>query len=436
MGKKAGAFIGVVLIGALLVLVAFTGADLGFVYIPSAEQGVKLGLDLVGGSTILFEAEIPEGTSGQDVNDGMEGVVQTIRARLGGAGYTEANINRVGDRQVRVEIPNVRDPEAAVALVGTTGELSFRDADGNILLRGDSVQSATVEYGATGDSTSAVRTSDYHVVLTFKPDARAIFTEATKKAAARASEGKNYIAIFMDEDVQSTPYVDAKYASTGIDSDSCIVTLGANENQTQAEAAKQFADLINGGRLPFKLVQKQLSAVGAQLGAQSLSTSLLAGIIGLILVILFMIFMYRIPGALASIALIFYVGLVALILAIAGVNLSLPGIAGIILGIGMAVDANVIIFERMKEELRSGKTIRSSVTAGYARALTAIIDSNVTTLIAAGVLWWQGTGPIRGFAVTLFIGVVVSMFTVLVVTRILLNSILGLKVKSLKAFGV
>jgi protein-export membrane protein SecD len=218
-----------------------------------------------------------------------------------------------------------------------------------------------------------------------------------------------------------------------IDDSSCIITMGGNN---QREAAQELADLIRAGSLPFSLGVAAKSNISAPLGERALNTSLLAGVIGLALVILFMIVYYRVPGVMASVALLLYVGIFATLLSVIGVNLTLPGIAGIILTMGMATDANILIFERMKDEMRTGKTIRASVDAGYRRAMAAIIDASLTTLIAAGVLYFFGTGPIRGFAITLFVGVCISMLTSLLITKLLLNALVGLKVTSLKAYGV
>jgi protein-export membrane protein SecD len=268
-------------------------------------------------------------------------------------------------------------------------------------------------------------------VLTFTDEGREKFKEATKDAANR-DDGDNYIAIVMDDEVVSSPTVDSsKYASTGIDSDSAIISMGSGDS----EDAIYLASIIAAGQMPFNLECVKLEAVGASLGEKSLETSLLAGAIGILLVMLFMIIMYRVPGLISCIALALYVALFCVVMSVAKLNLSLPGIAGIILTIGMAVDANVVIYERLKEELKSGKTLRSSIDAGYKRAVTAIVDSNITTIIAAAVLWWQGTGTILGFAKTLLIGVVLSMIVMLFVTKFLLKTFVGLKITNVKAYG-
>ena len=234
------------------------------------------------------------------------------------------------------------------------------------------------------------------------------------------------MAIVMDNQVISSPSV-----SSQIDSDSCVIS-----GSFTRDSASELADLINAGQIPFSLKQVELRSVGPQLGADAMRTSLIAGAIGIVLVMLFMLIVYRIPGLVASIALCFYMVIEALIFSLVRVNLSLPGIAGIILSIGMAVDANVIIFERVKEELKNGKTVKSAIDSGFKRAFTAILDSNITTLIACAVLFFLGTGTIVGFATTLGIGVIVSMFTALTVTHFLLNRMVDFRIRNPKAYGL
>lgn len=426
MGKNIAVFLAMLVVIALLAAVAFTGVDLVIFEIPSVQDGIRQGLDLRGGSIITYEAE-----SGQinpdTLADDMETARAMLRQRLDAIGLYEASLYKTSDTRLRVEIPDLADPEEAVKTIGSTAQLEFRDFEDKVWLTGDAVESATAKFGPTTQG----GTSQHYVELTFKSEYREAWTEATKYAAGQES-GDNYIAIYMDNEMVFNPTVGSEYASTGIDSDSCIVTFGGSA----ADTARNFADLVRIGRLPFKLNQVQLSTVGPTLGANALNTSLIAGAIGLALVILFMIVYYRLPGLMAAIALVLYVALVAVTLSILRVNLSLPGIAGIILGIGMAVDANVVIFERIKEELRSGKTVRSSVESGFKRALSAIIDGNITTVIAGVVLLAFGTGSIQGFAVTLLVGVILSMFTVLVVSRMLLKQMCNLGVTKLAFYGV
>ena len=270
-----------------------------------------------------------------------------------------------------------------------------------------------------------------HIKLTLTNDAASTFTEATKTAAGKASDKKNYIDIQLDGETISKPYVDEQYKNTGITGGEVVIS-----GQFTPESSAWLANVIAAGQLPFALEQVELRSVGAQLGVKALDSSILAGIIGVCLVMVFMVVVYRLPGLVASIALAFYITIILIILSTFRVNLSLPGIAGIILSIGMAVDANVVIFERIKEELRLGKTIKASIDAGFNRAFSAILDSNITTFIAALVLYFFGTGTIRGFALTLGMGIVVSMFTALTVTHFLLNRMVDFKVKDIKMYGV
>lgn len=417
----------IVIIIAAMLFLSFNGLTLGSLKIPSVSEGVTLGLELVGGSEITYEAVIPQGVEASEVESGMESAQAMLRQRLDNLGYTESNVYRSGSNRIIVEIPSVENPEEAVQMIGTTAVVEFRNADNEVIMEASGIKSAYSRYAAIVDGGSP----KYHVVLELTSDGQQKFMEGTKEAANR-TDGTNYIAIYLDNEMISQPYVESKYSTTGIDSDTAIITFGNNADK---ESVSYIASLINSGRLPFTLENVKLQSVGASLGEKSLETSLLAGVIGLALVMLLMIVVYRVPGIATSISLLFYAGLVLLMLSLASINLSLPGIAGVILSIGMAVDANVIIFERIKEELRAGKTVGASIDLGFDRAFSAILDSNVTTAIAAGVLWWQGTGTIVGFAKTLLIGVCVSMFTMLVITKILLKCFFSLGIKSRKAFG-
>ena len=393
--------------------------------IPSVldtDNGIRLGLDLVGGSRIVYEAEIPDGYNQANLADDMNSVQKVIRQRLTDKGFTEATVTLTGDNRVTVEIPQITNPEEAVQTLGTTAQLTFIDADGKEWLTGSDIKKATYGYGRpTGNEVTDV----HYVQVQFTSEGQKKFAEATGNIAAR-TDGTNIMAIVMDNQVISSPSV-----SSQIDSDSCVIS-----GSFTRDSASELADLINAGQIPFSLKQVELRSVGPQLGADAMRTSLIAGAIGIVLVMLFMLIVYRIPGLVASIALCFYMVLEALIFSLVRVNLSLPGIAGIILSIGMAVDANVIIFERVKEELKNGKTVKSAIDSGFKRAFTAILDSNITTLIACAVLFFLGTGTIVGFATTLGIGVIVSMFTALTVTHVLLNRMVDFRIRNPKAYGL
>ena len=393
--------------------------------IPSildTDNGIRLGLDLVGGSRIVYEAEIPDGYDQSNLADDMNSVQKVIRQRLTDKGFTEATVTLTGENRVTVEIPQITNPEEAVQTLGTTAKLSFVDVDGKEWLTGSDIKKASYGYGRpTGNEVTDV----HYVQVQFTSEGQKKFAEATGNIAAR-TDGTNIMAIVMDDQVISSPSV-----SSEIDNDSCVIS-----GSFTRDSAAELADLINAGQIPFSLKQVELRSVGPQLGADAMRTSLIAGLIGIALVMLFMLIVYRIPGLVACIALCFYMVIEALIFSLVRVNLSLPGIAGIILSIGMAVDANVIIFERVKEELKNGKTVKSAIDSGFKRAFTAILDSNITTLIACAVLFFLGTGTIVGFATTLGIGVIVSMFTALTVTHFLLNRMVDFRIRNPKAYGL
>lgn len=409
-----------VLIIAILAYIAACGLTIGNFSIPKAldaEKGIKRGLDLAGGSVIVFEADTTESVSSEN----MEAVQQVLRNRLDTNGYFEATVSQQGDNRVRVEIPSVTDPEEAVEILGATAQLTFRDYEGNVVLTGgEDVIGAKAVY----EQIDTNGTKGYLVQLKLSKNGQKKFAEATEKIAP-LTDGNNFIAIYLDETQISSPSVSEK-----IDSETCVITGDFTQEQ-----AKQLAGQIQSGQLPFGLKDVELRSVGPQLGEKALENSLLAGAIGLILVMLFMLVFYRMCGLMADVALIGYVAVVAIILAVFRINLTLPGIAGVILTIGTAVDANVIIFERIKEELGLGKTLRAAVEAGFKRAFSAIIDSNITTLIAAVVLYYFGTGTIKGFAMTLFIGTVVSMFSAIFVTKFLLKQLIGFNIKNPKLYS-
>ena len=381
------------------------------------EGGLNEGIDLAGGSTITFDAKAETET-----DEEMTVVEEVMRTRLAYLGYTEARVSRIqsNEKRIRVEIPNI-DAEEAISLLGSTAKLTFKNAAGEVVLEGKDVATAAYAYDQINEFSGA----QHHVKLELTDEGRAKFAEATAAAAALASANQNYIQICMDDAVISSPMVSEK-----IDSPSCVIS-GSFDH----DSANTLANQIKSGQLPVELEAIESSEVGAELGEGAFKTSLWAALIGIIIIMLFMLFVYRLPGLVADISLIGYIGLTCLIIGGFKINLSLSGIAGIILSIGMAVDANVLIFERIKEEIRNGKTVRASVDAGFKRALTAILDGNITTVIAAVVLWASGVATVQGFAITLLIGVVLSMFTAITLTRFLLNQVVGLNIVNPKAYG-
>ena len=430
MKKGILSFTASVLVIVLLGLIVGFGFDLGFVSVPAitdTENGVRLGLDLVGGSIITYEAMVEGEMSAEELDTNMAAVEGMLRSRLDQLELYEATLYRVGDRRITVEIPSITNPEEAVQKLGSTAKLEFKDSDGNVIIEGKDVAKSEPAYGAV-DSTQIPQN---YVKLTLTSEAASVFTEATKEAASKAEDGNNYIDIQLDGESVSKPYVSSEYSSTGITGGEVVIT-----GNFTGEDACWLASVIAAGQLPFALQQVELRSVGPQLGMKALETSIMAGAIGIALVVIFMIAVYRVPGFVSSIALLVYVEIVLLILSVMRINLSLTGIAGIILSIGMAVDANVVIFERIKEELKMGKTIRASIDSGFHRAFSAILDSNITTFIAAIVLYFYGTGTITGFALTLGIGIIVSMFTALTVTRFLLNRMVDFRISNIALYGV
>lgn len=401
----------------LVALFGIRGTALSGVF---EEDTISKGLDLVGGSSITFKA-IPEEGTDVNMDEAVEKAINIMRKRLDGMNQNEATVSKVGTDSIRIEIPGVTNPEDAVKTLGSTAKLVFQDSDGNVVVEGKDVKSAQAIYGQLNQNSVG---SEWYVSLEFNEAARAAFADATERMAAKKADGTNYIAIKLDEDTISRPSVEQR-----IDDTNCVISGSFDE-----AGAKELATLISSGQLPVAFEEKELRSVGASLGSDALRSSLVAGLIGVILVMVYMILLYRLPGFISCLALVAYTAIFGVVLAATKITLSLPGIAGIILTVGMAVDSNVVIYERIKEELRTGKTLRASVQSGFNRAFTAILDANVTTLIASVVLWNFGTGSVQGFAKTLFIGVVISLFTALVVTRVLLNAFVAFKV-SPKLFG-
>ena len=411
------AFITMILVLCVLASVALLGfGDYTGVF---GEGGVVLGLDLVGGTRLVYAPDVEDGYDLSD--EQMNTVSSMLRARLDFYGYTEATVTVDENNRFVVEIPEVSGTEAE-KLLSATAKLTFEVNEGNdkfsVVMEGSAIESARAEYGNTGYGYEG-----WYVSLKIKDEHRETFRKATEKALTLTDKS---IYIKLDGETYSSPKV-----SEVLDTDR--VMISGSFDQTTATA---LAGVITSGQLPFALKIEQSAQIDATLGATALQSSLIAGGIGILLVMLFMIVFYRLPGLMATIALTGYTVCVGLILSLLHVNLSLAGIAGIILSIGMAVDANVIIFERVKEELRLGRSTKAAMRAGFHKAVGAIVDSNVTTVIAVVVLYLFGTGPIQGFAITLGLGVLLSLVFAVLVTRFLLNCLVGMKVTKLSLWGV
>lgn len=429
MGKSIAKLLIVIILVAVLIYGAFFDVSIGYftkagVFSDSSHIGaVVKGLDLTGGSIITFKAD----TNDTVTPEQMDTVISIMRSRLDSLGFTEATVRSQGDDKFVVEMPSITDVDEAERLLGQTAQLKFVNADGEEVLNGTDVKKATKKYGQLSQNSAA----ENYVELEFNKDSVKKFAEATKKAAQAAGDNKNYISIMLDETVVSQPSVSAEYASTGIDSDTAVIS-----GSFTAKSAEELASVINAGQLPFNLKTASKTTVGATLGEKALETSLWAGLWGIIIILLIMLVFYRVAGLAADIALGGYIGLLMLILGLLRANLTLPGIAGLVLSIGMAVDANVIIFERIKEEIVSGKTVKAAINAGFKRAFTSIIDSNITTLIAAVVLYVIGSGTIKGFAITLGLGILVSVFTAVFVTRFIITALSEIFPKKPWLYGV
>ena len=410
MSKKKGIITLVCVIAFLL-----AGTWTAVFGLDSAKTGsaanIKQGLDLAGGVSITYQVVGDEAPSSEDMAD----TIYKLQQRVDNYS-TEAQVYQEGSDRINIEIPGVTDANAILEELGKPGSLTFLDKDGKEVLSGTDVADAQAAY-----QTNSMNNQEPVVSLTMTADGTKKFADATKAAYPN----HDVIYIVYDNQVISAPSVQAEIT------DGKAVING----MSSFEEAENLASTIRIGGLKLELEELRSNVVGAQLGSAAVRTSLIAGAIGLAIVIVFMIAVYWIPGVASSIALCIYTVLVVLLLNGFDVTLTLSGIAGIILSIGMAVDANVIIFARIREEIATGKTVKSAIQIGFKKALSAIIDGNVTTLIAAVVLYFMGTGTVKGFAATLAIGIVLSMFTALFVTKFALNCFYEMGFEDAKFYG-
>lgn len=398
------------LLGLLVILAAV--ALFGWFGYTSMSD-IKLGLDLDGGVSITYQA-VDANPTAEQMSDTIYKLQQRVQSySMEGM---EAEVYQEGSDRINIDIPGVSDANAILEELGKPGSLLFMDESYNVLMTGDMVSSAK----AGMREGNGVRAQEYVVQLTLNDEGSQTFAEITE-----ANLGKR-IAIVYDNQVVSAPTVQS------------VITGGQCEitGIETFEAAENIAATIRIGSLSLELQELRSNVVGAKLGQEAIQTSLKAGAVGFGIVVVFMIAVYLIPGLAASIALALYVGLVLVLLSAFEITLTLPGVAGIILSIGMAVDANVIIFTRIKEEIGLGKTVKSGIKSGFQKALSAIIDGNVTTLIAAVVLYWRGSGTVKGFAATLALGIILSMFTALVITKFTLNALFDLGFQDVKFYGI
>ena len=439
--KKSRGILSLILIAAVMVFLGVTSIHGLNSKGMGAARNINLGLDLEGGVSITYEA-VGEKPSDEDMKDTVYKLQRRVEEYS-----TEAQAYQVGDNRISIEIPGVQDANEILEELGQPGSLYFikhldsegnenytlnaegtgyeltktieeLQEDGSIVLTGTEVESASA--GALSDSTTSA--TEYGVDLTLTDEGTKAFAEATEEAY---NNGQDSIAIYYDGDLISVPSV-----NTVIENGRAQIT-----GNMSYEEADNIASTIRIGGLNVELKEISSEVVGAQLGQEAVSTSLLAGAIGLVIVCVFMCFVYLLPGFASSLALLIYTGLILVLLNAFDITLTLPGIAGIIPGLGMVVDANVIIFARVKEELTAGASVHSALKAGFHKAMSAIIDGNVTTLIAAAVLWFRGSGTVRGFAQTLALGIVVSMFTALVITRLIIYSFYAVGIRNEKLYA-
>ncbi len=398
------------IIALIVLLVVVAGSS--YFAVPFFQEEINLGLDLQGGVYVLLQAKPTD--RAEVTEEAIRGTIEVLRNRIDELGVLEPIIQREGDDRIRIEVADAtQDPESVLALIGQTALLEFKNSEGETVITGANLENASAIYDP--------QTGRPAVQIQLDSEGARLFAQLTRTHQNRQ------VPIVLDGSVISSP------VSTGEITGGRAIITGVGS----IEDAARLAGLLRSGALPLELERLEVRSVGPQLGRQSLTRSLYAGGFGLVLVIIFMIFFYRLPGIIATVALNIYLLLVLATMVGLNAVLTLPGIAGLILTIGMAVDANVIIFERIKEEIRNGKTLRSGVESGFKRALTTIFDSNITTLIVGFILFAFGTGPVRGFALTLVIGVIISIITAVFITRFMLNMVIKSNIiKSTKFFGV
>ena len=404
--KAIGVVVAIALFFGLLVYTAAIGfGPTG----TGAAKNITLGLDLSGGVSITYEAVGDTAPSAEDMSDTIYKLQQRVEDYS-----TEAQVYQEGDNRINIEIPGVSDANAILEELGKPGSLEFQLEDGTVVVDGSQVISA--EAGVQQDE---LKNNENVVQLSFNSEGAAAFAEATENNIG------NPIYIVYDGEIISAPTV-----QSAITDGSAVITGMGSEDE-----AEKLASSIRIGSLSLELRELRSNVVGAQLGERAISTSLKAGAIGLVLVCIFMMIVYLLPGVVASISLLLYTALMLVMLNAFDITLTLPGIAGIILGIGMAVDANVIIYARIREEIAAGRSVKGAIDTGFKKAMSAILDGNITTLIAAIVLGMMGSGSVKGFAYTLAMSIILSMFSALVISRLLTNALFALGFKDEKYYG-
>lgn len=414
-----------VVVVALISYFAIFGLKFGERTIIKSAKNINTGLDISGGVTIIYQAVPDEGK--EITEEDLKKSVAVIEKRLYAKNIFDYIVRYdISTNQITVEVPvdtsdTSIDPLEAVEGLDKTARVEFRDPDSNVLLSGDDIVSA--KYSETATNSTGLRSP--HVELTFSEEGANKFSEATGNLIGKT------IAIYLDDTCLTEPVV-----SQQITSNNAIITMGNGTYAEKKASAEEYAMLIDSGALPFSLNVISKEYIGPYIGQQALEISIKAGIVALILVCLIMIIVYRLPGLVSSISLIAYIALTILIIANTNISLTLPGIAGLILSLGMAVDANVIIFERLKEELKEKIGYKRAFERSFKNAMTAIIDGNVTTFTVAILLYIVGTGLVKGFGIILALGVVLSLLTAVLLTKYLLKEFMPLYDKNTFLFGI
>lgn len=425
----------ILLITVGLIFGVYFGLNIGGKQIIPGVSEMRMGLDIAGGVRLVYKPEGDNVTS-----DGLK-VAQTVfRKRLDAKGLNEATVTiddtTPDNPMIIVEIPGFTDPKEASDFLGKTAKLQFietaitTDEEGhstitptNVVIEGSDIVGAKSMYGPVSDE--AVAQNEYYIQLTLSDQAVTKFADATERCIG----GSIWIA--LDDEILMTPMVNSR-----IETKNPIITGGTGESAYTAESSKEMAELISSGALPFTLKIENEEYIGPTIGQQAFDVTLNAGAIALVFVALFLIFIYRLPGLISVINLALYSAIYILIHQWGQITLTLPGIAGMILSIAMAVDSSVIIYERLREEIKAGKTLKTAVDLSFGRAFSAIRDANFTTIISSLVLWYFGTGPVKGFAIALFVGTLLSLFMSMLVLRLMMKNTVNIFSKNTALYGV
>lgn len=406
--KKSSVFIFIIVVVLVIFfsIWGFLGFEIFGYKFMNFNESIKKGLDLQGGVSVLQEIVDEEVTK-----DTLQRTRELLSLRVNKFGLSEPIVAIEGDNRIRIDLAGVFDSDDIVKTLTSTGELTFKDENGNVLLTGNDVKDAT-----------AVLTSEGKAIikLKFTPEGTQKFAEATKNNLNKIIE------ISMDDQVLTKPVVNAE-----ITEGEAVI-----EGSRSFEEANKVASIIQSGALPVTLKTISVSTVGPTLGAEAIPNTVKAGIIGFIFIFIIMFIRYRFPGVIATMSLFIYMLLFLFIFSLIQAVLTLPGIAGILLTLGMAIDANILIFERIREELKKGKSVKIAIRIGFDKAMSSILDSNITTIIAGLVLYFIGTGGVKGFATTLLIGTVLSMFSSIVITKFMIKLIYNMGLRSKASYGL